>query len=135
MFLTGIGVWENDALTLHLVFLRSPDEELAAMHYIEDVLAAWEYLREIGIAEETPKAELRAPNSSPTVVRGALFLPLASSHKPQAASLLDVEGRKVLELRAGANDVSALSPGIYFVRQASSIGREASSVVKVVVTR
>ncbi|MFN2283786.1 MAG: ribonuclease H-like domain-containing protein [Anaerolineae bacterium] len=39
VFLTGIGVWENDALTLHLVFLRSPDEELAAMHYIEDVLA------------------------------------------------------------------------------------------------
>lgn len=38
VFLTGIGVWENDALTLHLVFLRSPDEEPAAMHYIEDVL-------------------------------------------------------------------------------------------------
>ncbi len=38
VFLTGIGVWENDALTLHLVFLRSPDEELAAMHYIEDIL-------------------------------------------------------------------------------------------------
>ncbi|MBN2390462.1 MAG: ribonuclease H-like domain-containing protein [Anaerolineae bacterium] len=39
VFLTGIGVWADDALTLHLVFLRSPDEELAAMHYIEDVLA------------------------------------------------------------------------------------------------
>lgn len=39
VFLTGIGVWEADALTLHLVFLRSPDEEPAAMHYIADVLA------------------------------------------------------------------------------------------------
>lgn len=38
VFLTGIGVWEDDHLTLHLVFLRSPDEEPAAMHYIEDVL-------------------------------------------------------------------------------------------------
>jgi len=42
VFLTGIGVWEDapdgGALTLHLVFLRSPDEELAAMRYIEDVL-------------------------------------------------------------------------------------------------
>ncbi|HOU11815.1 MAG TPA: ribonuclease H-like domain-containing protein [Anaerolineae bacterium] len=38
VFLTGIGVWEDDHLTLHLVFLRSPDEETAAMHYIEDVL-------------------------------------------------------------------------------------------------
>jgi len=42
-FLTGIGVWEGDApqggaLTLHLVFLRSPDEELAAMRYVEGVL-------------------------------------------------------------------------------------------------
>ncbi len=39
VFLTGIGVWADDALTLHLVFLRSPAEEPAAMHYIEDVLA------------------------------------------------------------------------------------------------
>jgi uncharacterized protein YprB with RNaseH-like and TPR domain len=39
VFLTGIGVWEDDALTLHLVFLRSPEEELGAMHYIADVLA------------------------------------------------------------------------------------------------
>ena len=38
VFLTGIGVWEDEHLTLHLVFLRSPDEELAAMRYIEDVL-------------------------------------------------------------------------------------------------
>lgn len=38
VFLTGIGVWENDGLTLHLVFLRSPGEEPAAMRYIEDVL-------------------------------------------------------------------------------------------------
>ncbi|HOT91556.1 MAG TPA: ribonuclease H-like domain-containing protein [Anaerolineae bacterium] len=39
VFLTGIGVWGDDALTLHLVFLRSPDEEPAAMHYVADVLA------------------------------------------------------------------------------------------------
>jgi hypothetical protein len=39
VFLTGIGVWEADHLTLHLVFLRSPDGERAAMHYVADVLS------------------------------------------------------------------------------------------------
>ena len=39
VFLTGIGVWKVDHLTLHLVFLRSPDEERAAMHYVADVLS------------------------------------------------------------------------------------------------
>ncbi len=39
VFLTGIGVWDGDALTLHLVFLRSPAEEAAAMRYVADVLA------------------------------------------------------------------------------------------------
>lgn len=38
-FLTGIGVWEGDHLALHLIFMRDPDEECAAMHYVADVLA------------------------------------------------------------------------------------------------
>lgn len=38
VFLTGVGVWAEGALTLHLVFLRDPAEEPAALHYIEDVL-------------------------------------------------------------------------------------------------
>jgi hypothetical protein len=40
-----------------------------------------------------------------------------------------------MELRPGVNDVRALAPGIYFVREASGVKREASSVRKVVVTR
>jgi hypothetical protein len=36
-------------------------------------------------------------------------------------TLLDVAGRKAMDLRAGANDVRHISPGIYFVRQASSV--------------
>ena len=39
VIVTGIGVWEEDRLTLHLIFLRSPDEERAAMHYVAEVLA------------------------------------------------------------------------------------------------
>jgi hypothetical protein len=69
-----------------------------------------------------------------TVVRGALFLAEASSHKPQAASLLDVSGRRVMDLRPGANDVRALAPGVYFVREAQA-QVQAQAVRKVVVTR
>jgi hypothetical protein len=70
----------------------------------------------------------------PTVVRGVLFLAEATSPKPQAASLMDATGRKVAALHAGANDVRALAPGVYFVRQASSVMRQAAGVTKVVLT-
>jgi hypothetical protein len=43
--------------------------------------------------------------------------------------LLDASGREVLDLKAGANDVSGLAPGVYFVRQ------EPQAVTKVVITR
>jgi hypothetical protein len=69
-----------------------------------------------GGVEETPSGEVRARNAA-TVVRGVLFLPEASSRKPQAASwLLDISGRTVAELRPGPNDVRSLAPGVYFIR-------------------
>ena len=43
--------------------------------------------------------------------------------------LLDISGRKVLELQPGANDVRGLAPGVYFVRS------EPSAVTKVVIQR
>lgn len=49
---------------------------------------------------------------------------------------MDATGRRVLDRAPGPNDVSNLMPGVYFVRLASGIGRQASGVVtKVVVTR
>jgi hypothetical protein len=89
--------------------------------------------RPYGLAEQRrPQASSRA--SLATVVRGVLFLPEASSLKPQAASLMDICGRRVLELHPGANDVSRLSPGLYFVR---AVNRKPSAVScsKVVVTK
>ncbi|MBN1259782.1 MAG: ribonuclease H-like domain-containing protein [Anaerolineae bacterium] len=38
-FLIGVGVWTVEGLTLHMVFLRDPADERAALHYIERVLA------------------------------------------------------------------------------------------------
>ena len=88
-----------------------------------------------GSIEETPSADVRTPNRVATVVRGVLFLPEATSLKPQATSLMDIGGRKVLDLKPGANDVRALAPGVYFVREAVSGERAAAGVRKVVVTR
>jgi hypothetical protein len=39
------------------------------------------------------------------------------------AVLLDACGRKVLDLKPGANDVRALAPGVYFVRESPAIRR------------
>ncbi len=47
-------------------------------------------------------------------------------------SLLDIGGRKVLDLHPGANDVRSLAPGVYFVREAQA---QAQAVRKIVVTR
>jgi len=94
-----------------------------------------------GGIEETVNDERRKMNVTPTIVRGVLRLrdcqPVSVGETGGCAQpvLFDATGRKVMDLAPGANDVSRLAPGIYFVRPASGVGREASSVRKVVVTR
>ncbi|OYD16229.1 hypothetical protein CH330_03470 [candidate division WOR-3 bacterium JGI_Cruoil_03_51_56] len=57
----------------------------------------------------------------PTIVRGVLSLPGAYSVGRNAScSLLDITGRKVMDLKLGENDIRHLSPGVYFVRLDSS---------------
>ncbi len=89
-----------------------------------------------GGIEETMDDERGTMNAAPTVIRGVLNLEVGSRQQSaDRAELLDVSGRMVMDLKSGANDVRALAPGIYFVRQASGVERGASSVSKVVVTR
>jgi hypothetical protein len=89
-----------------------------------------------GGVEERTNDEVRMMESAPTIVRRALFMPEASSRKPQATRLLDAAGSKVLDLHPGANDVSHLAPGVYFVRsEPIPAGRLASVVTKVIVAR
>jgi hypothetical protein len=86
-----------------------------------------------GVEEKTGYGRLtRADRPSATIVRGVLFLPSSPLSTPH--SLLSIDGRKVLDLKPGANDVSRLAPGIYFVRDES---RELSAVScrKVVIAR
>ncbi|MBM3332145.1 hypothetical protein FJY68_09925 [candidate division WOR-3 bacterium] len=70
----------------------------------------------------------------PAIVRNILFLPSSLLSPP--SSLFSLDGRKVMDLRPGANDVSRLSPGVYFVRSASGVVRDASGVVtRVIIAR
>jgi hypothetical protein len=86
--------------------------------------------------EETMNDERGATKRCPTIVRGVVWLVPTTSYKPQAASLLDISGRKVLGLKPGANDVRHLSPGVYFVRaEPQAASHEPQTVSKVVVTR
>jgi hypothetical protein len=49
---------------------------------------------------------------------------------------LDISGRRVLDLTPGANDVSRLSPGVYFLRgPETEEGRPVTAVRRIVVTR
>jgi len=85
-------------------------ESLADLQSNADhALAKWERL---SVADTRP-ARLETDVTT-TICRGVLFLPEASSCKPQAASLLDISGRRILDLHAGANDVSRLPSGVYF---------------------
>ena len=75
-----------------------------------------------GIAE-TMNDERRTVNVGPTIVRGVLQLAIDEC-RVSNAELLDAAGRKVMELRGGANDVSRLAPGVYFVSQRRTMNEE-----------
>lgn len=81
------------------------------------------FVREIGTGTgEGRWTGLGPASSGPTVVRGALRL--AGS---RSAVMVDRSGRRVMTLVPGLNDVSALRPGVYLLRQAA--GGRASKVV------
>ena len=84
--------------------------------------------------EENPKSQASSRKLAATVVSGAIWLAPTTSPKPHAASLLDISGRNVLDLKPGANDVRALPPGVYFVREPQAQA-QTQALRKVVVTR
>ncbi len=90
-----------------------------------------------GRVEEAPKAEVRTPSGGATIVRSVLFLPqdmIGLPGNPDSYPrpvLSDIVGRKVLDLVSGANDVSRLAPGVYFIASVPDGG----SARKIVRTR
>jgi DNA-binding beta-propeller fold protein YncE len=88
-----------------------------------------------GGIEESFRPQATSTKPAPTIIRGVLFLPLEYGVARGASSvLLDISGRKVLDLHPGANDVRALAPGVYFARETQA-QVQAQVVRKVVLTR
>lgn len=102
----------------------------------------WAYrFKQPGVEDRAEGGRMKAEARMPSIVHGVLraghdpFLlgEMGSCPKPV---LLDISGRKVMDLKPGANDVSRLSPGVYFLREGSrGPGFEDSRVTKVVVAR
>jgi YVTN family beta-propeller protein len=80
-----------------------------------------------GVAEMT-KSVAQAEARRGTVVHGVLRIPV--SPFTLHASLFDMAGRQVKVLIPGANDVSGLAPGVYFIREA-----RAQAIRKVLLTK
>jgi YVTN family beta-propeller protein len=92
--------------------------------------------------EESGSAYGPRPGSAATVVRGVFWLPRDMTELPgnsgrvPGPALLDIAGRKVLDLGPGANDISHLAPGVYFVRvEPQASGCKPQAVRRAVVTR
>ncbi|HTW90513.1 MAG TPA: hypothetical protein VMH22_02255 [bacterium] len=97
----------------------------------------------IPAVEEPVAGESARFGFAPTVVRGVLRPGdrgqetgdrMAPSDGGRCGQLLDATGRMVMELHPGVNDVSRLSPGVYFVREAQAQA-QAQAVRKVIITR
>jgi YVTN family beta-propeller protein len=86
--------------------------------------------------EESPKPQAPSHKLLPTIVRGVLVLQGDKTQNTgHRAELLDATGRRVADLHSGANDVSRLSPGVYFVRGEGRGAGDAGPTRKVVIQR
>jgi hypothetical protein len=89
-----------------------------------------------GIMERAEDGRLKDERRIVTIVRNVLFLPEACNvGRGVPVVLLDISGRRVMELESGDNDVRHLASGVYFVRLVSGVGRGASGVRKVIIQR
>ncbi len=81
-----------------------------------------------GIAEGQIGSQVSQPLVA-TFIRNILFLP--ETRPEDQAVLMDVTGRKVLDLKPGPNDVHHIAPGVYFIRTQTGDSR----ITRVVITR
>ncbi len=79
----------------------------------------------IGGFQESLVSQPVKTKSIPTIARGTLYLSL-----PEKAELLDITGRKVMELLPRKNNLAHLAPGVYFLYTSTE-----NSIQKVIVTK
>jgi hypothetical protein len=84
----------------------------------------------LGEEHPTPAAS-RIPPGGTMLVRGVLMLTASSLEREASGVLLDATGRRVTSLRTGANDVSGLAPGVYFLRLDTGSDRRVVKTVMV----
>lgn len=88
-----------------------------------------------GAVTEKTRTDVRTPACSPTIIRKVLFLPEVFAVRSYTGILLlDISGRKVMELQPGVNDVRHLAPGVYFIHWTSGVVNGKTPVSKIVVT-
>jgi len=83
-----------------------------------------------GVAGPRPVAEAAGGMLPATICRGNLVLSFG-----QEAVMLDITGRKVMDLKPGENDIRHVVPGVYFIREDSRIPGSKGSSRKVVIQR
>jgi len=79
----------------------------------------------VGVGEGVAGGGIPAEPRLPTILSGQLVLAYpAGRGDRRATALLDISGRRVMELVPGENDISRLGPGVYFVgRDGRCLGR------------
>jgi hypothetical protein len=82
-------------------------------------------------AVESSKPQAVDLKLGPTIIRGVLRIGDSRQSIGYRSELLDAAGRRVMSLQAGANDVSGLAPGVYFLREEA----QAQAVRKIVITK
>jgi hypothetical protein len=97
-------------------------------------LRTWGVLSPTGGTSDRSAPAVHLTRPAASIVSGMMLLPEGSGSDPQAASLLDISGRKVMDLHPGSNDVRALAPGVYFIREAQAQA-QAQAIRKVVLTK
>ncbi len=80
--------------------------------------------------EERPASDTYRVTPSTTIVGGVLSLQFTIYNLKSEITLLDITGRKVMNLHTGANDVRYLAPGVYFIRR-----ENINQVTKIIVTK
>jgi hypothetical protein len=87
------------------------------------------------LAVEEPGTPGTRRAESATILSGTLRCqPTANGSQP-SAELLDITGRRIMELRSGINDIRHVAPGVYFVYEPTADSRQPAAVRKVVVQR
>ncbi len=86
---------------------------------------------DIGIGEELNiKSVDKQKIVGTTIINGVLNLQSAIHNQQSEISLLDITGRKVADLKSGANNIRHLAPGVYFIRSNNN-----NQVTKVIITK